>query len=156
MNNNQSSTQKKAVAIRKAYEHDFPQIISLIKEFSQFQRTPERVTVTLDQMIKEKDCFQCFVAETDKEVIVGFATFFLAYYSWTGKALYLDDLYVSEPFRRQGIGRKLLDSIINLAKDEHCYKVRWQVSKWNSNAIEFYKSMGAEIDEVEINCNFII
>jgi GNAT superfamily N-acetyltransferase len=154
MINNSSYPQELLVTIRLADERDYPDILSLIREFSLFQQTPEKVTITLEQMIKEKDHFRCLVAVNKKGAIVAFATFFFAYYSWTGKALYLDDLYVTAPFRRQGIGKRFLETLIQQAKEENCYKVRWQVSKWNKNAIEFYKSMGAEIDEVEINCDY--
>ena len=143
------------IIIRKADENDFPVIISLIKEFSIFQKTPWKVTNTLDQMIKDKDIFQCLVAVIDKE-IVGFATFFFTYYSWTGKGLYLDDLYIKDSFRKQAVGKKLLDTIIDLAKKEQCKNIRWLVSNWNLNAIDFYKNMGATIDEVDLNCNFKI
>lgn len=141
--------------IRKADEQDFPAIISLIKEFSVFQKTPEKVTITLDQMRKDKNIFQCLVAESDKE-IAGFATFFFTYYSWTGKGLYLDDLYVKESFRNHAIGKKILDAVIHLAKSEQCKNVRWLVSNWNINAIEFYKKAGATVDEIDLNCNLII
>jgi GNAT superfamily N-acetyltransferase len=144
------------LTIRKAREHDYPQVHSLIKEFSLFQGAPEKVTVTPERMAEDKDLFQCFVAEADNKEIVGFASFFFAYYSWTGKALYLDDLYVREAFRKQGTGKKLLQAVIDLAEREGCKKVRWQVSKWNTNAIDFYKCMGAAIDEVEINCDLMI
>lgn len=50
----------------------------------------------------------------------------------------------------------LLAAVIDLAKEQECKKVRWQVSKWNANAIAFYKSTGAAIDEVEINCDYIL
>lgn len=143
------------IIIRRAQEQDFPEIIGLIKEFALFQRTPERVTITLDQMLKEQAFFQCFVAEIDHE-IVAFASFFFTYYSWTGKALYLDDLYVKEAFRKVGIGKKLLDAIIDLAKATQCKKVRWQVSNWNTNAMDFYKKMGAVIDTTEVNCDLIL
>lgn len=143
------------ITIRRATEADYPQVLTLIKEFSRFQGTPEKVTVTAEQMQEDKDLFQCFLAEEDGEV-VGFTTFFFAYYSWTGKALYLDDLYVREAFRNQGIGKRLLEAVIDLAQKERCRKVRWQVSKWNTAAIGFYKSMGATIDEVEINCDLVL
>ena len=144
------------VSIRRAEEKDFADILLLIKEFAVFQKTPEKVSVTLEQMIREKNYFQCFLAETFEKKITGFATFFFTYYSWSGKALYLDDLYVREAFRKYGIGKKLLYSVIDLAKTEECKKVRWQVSKWNSNAIEFYQQMGTVIDDVEINCDYYI
>jgi len=49
-----------------------------------------------------------------------------------------------------------MDEVFELAKQEGCKKVRWQVSKWNKNAIEFYKKKGAVIDDVEINCDLIL
>jgi ribosomal protein S18 acetylase RimI-like enzyme len=144
------------VTIRRATEKDFPALLSLINEFAVFQKTPEKVSITLEQMKVDQDHFQCFVAEADSKEIVAFASFFFAYYSWSGKALYLDDLYVTEAFRNQGSGRRLLETIINLAKESNCKKVRWQVSKWNSNAISFYKKLGAAIEEIEINCDYYL
>ena len=144
------------LTIRKADEEDFPGILFLLKEFSVFQKTPEKVNITLEQMMSEKNIFQCIVGETETKEIAGFATFFFTYYSWTGKGLYLDDLYVKDSFRKQSIGKKLLDAIIDLAKKEQCKKVRWLVSGWNTNAIEFYKKMGAVIDNTEINCDLFL
>jgi GNAT superfamily N-acetyltransferase len=144
------------IIIRKAAEPDFEAILLLIKEFAIFQKTPDKVSITLDEMIENGSLFQCFVAETADKNIVGFASFFFAYYSWSGKAIYLDDLYVIHSFRKQGIGKMLLQQIIELAKNSACKKVRWQVSKWNSNAIEFYQKMSAAIDETEINCDLAL
>jgi len=126
----------------------------LLKEFTTFQKTPEKLFVTEDQMKEDKDLFQCFVAEdTTSNKIVGYACFSIIYYSWRGKALYLDDLYVKETYRGHNIGSMLMNSVITLAKEANCKKMRWQVSKWNTNAQTFYKKLGAVIDEVEINCD---
>lgn len=143
------------ILIRKANEKDFPAIIALIKEFAVFQKTPEKVSITLEQMIEDKDIFQCLVAISGDE-IAGFATYFFTYNSWSGKGLHLDDLYVKESFRKTGTGKKLLDNIINLAKEEKCKNVRWMVSAWNLNAIDFYKKIGATVDEIDLNCNLKI
>ncbi len=70
--------------------------------------------------------------------------------------MYLDDLYVRDAYRKQSVGKKLLNAIIELAKTERCKKVRWQVSGWNTNAIEFYKKMGAVIDSTDINCDLFL
>src|SRR5213595_913835 len=110
------------VTIRKADARDFSAIFSLIKEFSIFQKTPEKVTVTLEQMVADEKIFQCFVAETTNRDIIGFASFYFTYYSWSGKGLYLDDLYVTETFRKQGIGKMLLEKVIDLAKNNQCKK----------------------------------
>jgi diamine N-acetyltransferase len=70
--------------------------------------------------------------------------------------MYLDDLYVREAYRKQSVGKKLLDEVIGLALREQCKKLRWQVSGWNSNAIAFYEKMGAMIDRTEINCDLVL
>jgi GNAT superfamily N-acetyltransferase len=137
--------------IRKAGSDDFEAIYLLITEFASFIKTPEKVITTPAQMVNDKDYFNCFVA-VEKNKIVGFASYFIAYYSWTGKTVYLDDLYVSEKYRGLGFGSKLLDKIIETAREENCSKVKWQVSNWNDKAIGFYKMRGATIDDVEINC----
>ena len=142
--------------IRKAAPADFEAIFFLIKEFAEFQQTVDKVSITLEQMHADKNLFQCFVATGSDGKIIGFATFFFAYYSWSGKALNLDDLYVTNDFRKQGIGKMLLDEVITLAQKEDCKKLRWQVSGWNTYAIEFYKKMGASIDGTDINCDLYL
>ncbi len=144
------------IIIRKANQGDFPAIISLINEFAIFQKTPQKVTITLDQMEKEQNFFKCFVAETASRVIIGFASFYFTFYSWSGKGIYLDDLYVTAHYRKQKVGFQLLQAVIELGKNEYCKKLRWQVSKWNEQAIGFYKKMGATIDDVEVNCELIV
>lgn len=144
------------ITIRKATEQDFETIIALQKAFAVFQKTPEKMEITFEQMKAEQHLFQCFVAETETKEIIGLATFFYTYYSWTGKAIYLDDLYVTDDYRKHGDGKKLLDAVINLAKETECKKVRWQVSRWNDNAIAFYNSIGAVTDDTEINCDYVI
>ena len=145
------------IVIRKSTEADISSIFLLLKEFTNFQKTPEKLFVTEEQMKEDKDLFQCFVAEdTTSNKIVGYACFSIIYYSWRGKALYLDDLYVKESYRGQNTGTQLLNALIELAKKNKFRKIRWQVSKWNTNAITFYKSIGAEIDEVEINCDLLL
>ncbi|NBB22896.1 GNAT family N-acetyltransferase [Runella sp. CRIBMP] len=145
-----------SIVIRKGTPEDFPAIFRLIQEFAVFQKTPEKVTITLDQMLENKDLFQCLVVEIEDAQLIGFASFFLAYYSWSGKALYLDDLYVKKEFRGYQIGTQLLDRLIDYANAEQCKKVRWQVSNWNKEAIEFYKKMGAKVDDTEINCDLYL
>jgi diamine N-acetyltransferase len=144
------------ITIRTADESHFPAILSLIREFALFQKTPHKVKISLSQMIQDKNIFKCMIAENGSGEIVGFASYFFAYYSWSGKALYLDDLYVKESSRNSGIGMQLLNALSREAKKESCIRMRWQVSKWNEAAIAFYRKLGAAIDDTEINCDMII
>lgn len=143
------------IDIRRAGEADFEQINNLFREFAEFEKLPEKMINTVGQMKQEKDYFNCFVAETPDKKIAGYATFFFCYYTWIGKSLYMDDLYVTPDFRGNGIGTLLINRVIKYAKENGCHKLRWQVSEWNEPAIEFYKKLGADISGVEQNCDLL-
>ena len=140
--------------IRIATEKDFPAILLLIMELAAFEKAPEKVTNSVEMMKKEKDLFHCFVAETEKGEIIGMALYFFAYYTWVGKSLYLDDIYVKESFRKHRIGTALLSKVFEVANEENCKRVRWQVLNWNKPAIQMYNKCGAEIDDEWLNCSF--
>ncbi len=143
------------VTIRKIQESDYLVLISLFKEFALFEKLPEKMTNSVEQMLREKEYLKGFVAVNDADEIVGYATYFFGYYTWIGKSLYMDDLYVRPDFRGAGVGTKLIKEVITFAKAESCKKLRWQVSEWNQPAIDFYKSLGANVDAVESNCDLV-
>lgn len=142
--------------IRKVEDTDFEQLNALFKEFAAFEMLPEKMTNTVERMKEERDFFHCFVAETSDKKIVGYVTYFFCYYTWIGKSLYMDDLYVMPECRGRGIGTILINTVIRFAKETGCHKLRWQVSEWNKPAIEFYRKLGAEIDGVEQNCDLLL
>lgn len=142
------------IKVREANEEDFPAILSLIKELAEYERAPGKVTNTVDRMREEQDLFRCFVAEAGHGEIVGMALFFMAYFTWVGKSLYLEDIYIREPYRQHRIGSMLLNRVFEVARAERCRRVRWQVLEWNEPAIAFYRKCGAELDGEWINCNF--
>lgn len=142
------------IKIRKAEEKDFPEILNMIKELAEFEKAPEQVINSVEKMKNEKEYFGCFVAELPDGNIAGMALYFFAYFTWVGKSLYLDDLYVKTQYRGKGIGTKLLTKIFKLAKDENCGRLRWQVLNWNINALKMYEKAGAKIDNEWSNCDF--
>lgn len=144
------------ITIRKAEVSDFIQINALFREFAEFEGLLEKMTNTIDQMMAEKDFFHCFVAETEEKQIVGYTTHFFCYYTWTGKSLYMDDLYIKQDFRGQGIGSDLINKTIAYAKETGCHKLRWQVADWNKPAIDLYIKLGVEINHTDKNCDLIL
>ena len=142
------------IQIKEGEISQMDEIYILMKEFASFQQTPGKFTLSLEEFKGSGDLFNCLVAVSGKE-IVGMASWFFAFYSWSGKAIYLDDLFVKEAFRGRGVGTLLLDELARIAKKSGCKKMRWQVSKWNTSAIAFYRKRGAIIDDVEINCDLL-
>ena len=141
------------IKIRKATEEDFPAIFLLVEELAQFEKAPEKLTNSVEQMRKEKEHIQCYLAETETKEIIGIAQYFFAYFTWSGKSLYLGDLYVKESYRKIKVGLKLFKKIVEVAQKENCKRLTWQVLNWNKPALEFFKGFGAKIDEQWIDCN---
>jgi len=141
--------------IRKGQKEDLKAVFELIMELAVYEKAPEEVENSVERMLEdgfgERKVFDFFVAEIDKQ-IVGTAIYYFRYSTWKGKALYLEDLVVSESFRGKGYGKALLDAIVLQAKKDNCKQVRWQVLDWNEPAIQFYKSIGADLDPEWINC----
>nr|WP_321410731.1 GNAT family N-acetyltransferase [uncultured Carboxylicivirga sp.] len=144
------------IDIRPIQKSDYTHLIAMFKEFASFQKSADRMKNSVEQMEQESEYINGFVLETDNGEIIGYATYFYAYFTWTGKSLYMDDLYLKPPYRGNGYGQKLIESVIEKATVDNCKKVHWQVSGWNKNAINFYKKLGAIVDDTEMNCDYWI
>ena len=76
---------------------------------------------------------------------VGFALFFHNFSTFEGRpGIYLEDLFVTPAARGSGAGRALLQSLAALALERGCARLEWSVLDWNTPAINFYRSLGAE------------
>jgi len=143
------------INIRKGTEHDLKPVLDLIMELAIYEKAEHEVENTVAQMHEDRfgkeKVFDFFVA-VHKGQIIGTAIYYYRYSTWKGKALYLEDLVVSESFRGKGYGKALLDAIVRQAKTDNCKQVRWQVLDWNEPAINFYKRLGADLDPEWINC----
>mgnify|MGYP000188402202 CR=1 FL=1 len=143
------------MTIRKGVITDLPQVFDLIMELAIYEKAPQEVANTVERMAEdgfgEKPIFEFFVVEEEGKV-VGTAIFYYRYSTWKGKAIFLEDLVVKESKRGKGYGKKLLDAIVTEAKAVNAKQVRWQVLDWNEPAINFYKKIGADLDETWINC----
>ena len=142
------------ITYRKATTQDFESVLELINELAIFENAGEQVSNTVERMKAEQDEFQCFVAETETKEIIGIALTYIAYSTWVGRYLYLEDLIVKEKYRGNKVGGKLINEVFKLAQKENVERVRWQVLDWNTNAIDFYKKINATIDKEWYNCDF--
>jgi GNAT superfamily N-acetyltransferase len=80
------------------------------------------------------------------EEAIGFALFFHNYSTFLGRpGLYLEDLFVVPAWRRQGVGRRLLVHLAQLAVARGCVRFEWSVLSWNDPAVGFYRRLGATV-----------
>lgn len=134
--------------IRESKKQDMPQVLSLIKELATFEREPEAVEVTVEEIEREgfgeQPLFKCFVAEVDNE-IVGMALMYFRFSTWKGRTIHLEDLIVKEKMRGSGLGSALYKEVISYAKSQNVKRVEWVVLDWNEGAIKFYERSGANV-----------
>lgn len=144
-----------SVIIRKAVREDCPHLLELVKELAAFERAPDAVTVSLqhfeDSGFGEKPVWWALVAEDKNAGVAGFALWYIRYSTWKGRRMFLEDLIVTEAFRGKGIGRLLLDALIEKARQSGFSGIMWQVLDWNEPAINFYKKYGADFDGEWLN-----
>jgi GNAT superfamily N-acetyltransferase len=133
------------VTIRPAAPADAETILAFIKGLAAFEREPDAVKTTPDDLRRDgfgqHPKFEVLIAELAGEP-VGFALFFPTYSTWEGRpGLYLEDLFVTERARGQGIGRKLMAALAAIAVTRGCTRLELSVLHWNP-AREFYHHLG--------------
>lgn len=137
-------------AIRKSEKEDLPQILELIKELAEFEKEPDAVEVTLQDLEKEgfgeHPLFTCFVAVVEGK-IEGMALCYFRYSTWKGRTVHLEDLIVREQKRGTGLGSALYKKVIEYALEQGVKRCEWVVLDWNQPAIDFYKRSGAIVFE---------
>src|SRR6202051_5204702 len=134
--------------IRSAKVADVPIILQLIRDLATYERAPNEVTATEEQLVDvlfgEKPSAEVLLA-FEEETPVGFAVFFHNFSTWLGRpGLYLEDLFVRPEQRGKGYGRALLIHLAKIARERGCGRMEWAVLNWNEPAIKFYRKLAAK------------
>jgi GNAT superfamily N-acetyltransferase len=134
--------------IRPAKREEVGEVLQLIQDLATYEKAPDQVEASKDDLLntiftKEPRVF-CDLVEVDGQ-IAGMAIWFLNYSTWQAKhGIYLEDLYIKPEFRARGYGKALLKHLAQICDKEGYGRLQWWVLDWNSPAIEFYRSFGAE------------
>ena len=135
------------LSIRLATIKDASLLASMILELAQYEKLDHEAAVTPESIARDgfgpHPKFRAVIAEVDGKP-AGYAVFFGFYSTFQGRAgLFLEDLYVRPPLRKQGIGQALLNYVARIAWEEDYFCMRWEVLDWNKPAIDFYRRLGA-------------
>jgi len=142
-----SSRNTPEIKIQPATQQDLPVILSFIKKLADYERLSNEVMATEDTLRET-----LFGRRRTAEVAIGyykqqpvcFVLFFHNYSTFLGRpGIYIEDLFVDEPFRRRGFGAALFRYVAKLAHERQCGRLEWSVLDWNEPAIKFYKKLGA-------------
>jgi len=137
--------------LRKAASKDIPLILSFIRELAEYERAPNAVVCTEQDLRRDgfgpSPKFHVIIAELNGEA-AGMAFYFYNYSTWQGRpGIFLEDLFVRPQFRCKSIGRALMTHLAQTAIAENCYGVRWEVLDWNKPAIDVYQHLGSKFRE---------
>jgi ribosomal protein S18 acetylase RimI-like enzyme len=146
------------MSIRRAKPVDVPGIISLMRDFAEFEKLLENFEITkekLSEVLFGEDAFvQCMVAE-DSGDLAAYAIFYPSFASFRcQRGMYLEDLYVSSQHRGRRLGETMLCEIAKIAAARGFERIDFQVLDWNKPAIDFYVKHGAVRDDVERHFKF--
>ncbi|MGB7208900.1 MAG: GNAT family N-acetyltransferase [Pyrinomonadaceae bacterium] len=147
-----------SIEIRKAVEHDCLQIVTLMRDFAEYEKLGKYFTLSEEKlsavMFEDAAYVQGIVALDDGEIIA-YALFYKSFASFRGQqGFYLEDIFIDKNYRGLGIGETLLKNIAQSAKSQGAERIDFQVLDWNASAISFYEKLGAVSNQDESHFKF--
>jgi GNAT superfamily N-acetyltransferase len=133
--------------IRTATPDDVPAIGRMIRELAEFEREPDAVKTTPEQLHDalfgpDAPASALIALDGDGEA-AGFALWYRTFSTWEGvPGLFLEDLYVAERERGSGLGRALLTALARIVVTNGWRRLEWNVLRWNREAMAFYDALG--------------
>ena len=139
------------LVIREATVADAQLLVDMIRGLAEYERELDQVDITVADVERDgfggNPRFHALLAEWNGNP-AGYALYFFTYSTWAGRpCLFVEDLFVRQHFRRKGIGKALLQKMAIIARERDCFGMRWEVLNWNTPAIDFYRSLGVEIQD---------
>ena len=136
--------------IRDATEEDIPVIIDLCYQLSVYEKLEFNGTKELYKKygFSKDKIFDCLLAQNrggPGPEYLGVALYYYTFSTFEAKpTLWLEDIFVPEELRGNGIGTKLLKNLCQIAVEKDCGRVEWTVIDWNEPSRQFYFSLGAQ------------
>ncbi|MHC1479610.1 N-acetyltransferase family protein [Frateuria aurantia] len=135
--------------IRRAVAADLPELIRLCRAHADYEKAPAETSPDADGLLSGFGGSQpellVWVAASDAR-LVGYASGYPGFSTWHGRRLFhLDCIYLQEDFRGIGLGRALIQEVIDHAARHGCNHLEWLTPAWNRSAIGFYRHLGARV-----------
>ena len=132
------------LTIRAIEEKDKDQWLKLWAGYLEFYKStisPEQTELTWKRLINNEQKMFGFVAESE-EGVIGFTHCLFRPSTWTETDYcYLEDLFVDPNIRGKGIGRALMNKVVELAKEKNSKRVYWTTQEFNKTARVLYDSI---------------
>jgi len=147
------------IQIRKSTPDEVPAIVRLMRDFAEYEDLCEYGEITEDGLFDVMfgdDAFVEGLLAFHQGEPVAYALFYPYFASFRGQCgYYLEDIFIAEEFRRNGLGEAMVRIIARLAKQRGFERIDFQVLEWNTPAVKFYEKLGAMRDDSERHFKFI-
>ena len=135
------------ITVRFATANDVALLLRFVRELAVFERAPDAVVATEADLLHHgfgpNPQFEAILAFLDGGP-AGCALFHTRFSTWLGRpGLYLEDLYVSEPARGRGVGKRLMARLAAIAIERGWPALHFMVLDWNP-ARDFYHRLGID------------
>jgi GNAT superfamily N-acetyltransferase len=134
-----------AITIHPAVEADVGTILQFIRDLAEYEKLSNQMHATEDllraHLFGRNPAAEVILAKIGGKT-VGFALFFGTFSTFVGKpGIWLEDLFVSPNYRKQGVGRALFQHVAALAVRRDCGRMEWSALDWNEPALKFYRKL---------------
>src|SRR2546423_15388075 len=114
---------------------EVPGLLELIRELARFERLEHEVEANLecltDSLFGAKPVAGALIGRVGGE-LAGYALYFFTFSSFIGRAgIWLEDLYVRPAFRRQGLGRAMIEAVARIGAERNCGRFEWTALNLN-------------------------
>ncbi|EOL8971707.1 N-acetyltransferase family protein [Cronobacter dublinensis] len=134
--------------IRWLQPEDLTQLVALCADHAAYEKldyVPDNQAERLQQAVFGEPARLYVWVVADGPQLRGYLSATLDYSTWSAAPFaYMDCLYLQEPMRGQGWGRKLLATLAAFAGEHGCRQIQWQTPPDNLSGIGFYQAIGAQ------------
>ncbi|KAI6191062.1 N-acetyltransferase domain-containing protein [Aphelenchoides bicaudatus] len=125
--------------------------MELIQSLADFEKMPEGPEIGVKTIHDDLQRGAVFVKLAFQGIkCAGMVLYYLAYSSWQGQCIHMEDLYVRPEFQRQGLAKLFVKSLAKEAAEKGYKRINWNVLNWNTPARDFYKTLkAADLSESE-------
>ena len=131
--------------IRQAVKTDLPAVIELLKEMDGEVGIDPSEALTIWHKMTVYPFYKIFVVEKNKLIIGTCSLIIIDNLGHQGAKLAIaESMIISQDHRGQSIGGKLMQFVMERAKEENCYKLMLSSNKKRIEAHKFYEQLGFE------------
>ena len=138
--------------ITPAIPDDIPQLCVLLAilfaQEEDFQPDANKQSSALRQLIEHPDTGRILVLREGDSILGMVSLLYTISTACGGKVALLEDMIVHPSRRGDGLGNKLLQAAIELARREGCLRITLLTDRINDFAIRFYQRQGFRMSEM--------